>query len=313
MMKWGKTTTGKQRWRCNICEESGVRKRPDTVVTSHRNLFVSWLTGTHTLSDFATARKISRQTLHEWFTPLWVNPPTPTPVTLDRGTLIVDAISLRGRKEVVLIGRTLSRMVFWSFAQHENYESWREFFLSIAIPAVVVCDGRRGLLQALREVFPQAFIQRCVIHIVRYALSLLTQKPKYQAGVDLRVLVKRIRMIRTRRQKRRWKRAFMKWCKKYHTFLFERTYGTTNKRSWWYTHRRLRTVRSLLLHALPHMFTYIGHIYIPRTTNHVEGGINTRAKELLERHRGLPLSKQQVMIAYYLSRKQGQKPTRKFT
>lgn len=305
MVKWGKTTTGKQRWRCDVCCKSGVRKRLDTIKTSHQNLFVSWLTSTHTLSDFALSRKVSRQTIHEWFSPLWANPPEPSSITLDRGILIVDAISLRGRQDVVLIGRTLSRVIFWSFALHENYESWREFFRSIAIPAVVVCDGRRGLLQALREVFPQAATQRCIIHIIRYALSLLTQKPKYQAGVDLRILVKRILTIRTRRQKRKWRRSFMKWCKKYHTFLFERTYGMTNKRSWWYTHRKLRTVRSLLLHALPHMFTYIGHMYIPRTTNHVEGGINARAKELLERHRGLSLKKQKVMMAYYLSRKQG--------
>ena len=305
MMKWGKTNAGKQRWRCNICQKSGVRMRLDTVRASHQNLFVSWLTGTHTLEDFALSRKISRQTIHEWFSPLWVNPPIPTPVALDRGILIVDAISLRGRQDVVLIGRTLGKVVFWSFALHENYSSWKDFFLSIPIPAVVVCDGRRGLLQALREVFPQAYVQRCVIYIVRYALSLLTQKPKYKAGIDLRFLVKSILTIRTRRQKRRWRRAFMKWCKKYQAFLFERTYGETKKRSWWYTHRKLRTVRSLILHALPHMFTYIGHMYIPRTTNHVEGGINTRAKELLERHRGLPLKKQQIMMAYYLSRKQG--------
>lgn len=65
----------------------------------------------------------------------------------------------------------------------------RCFFQNIQPPKVVVCDGRRGLLQALKEVFPGATIQRCIIHIVRYARSLLTQKPRYEAGQELSQLI----------------------------------------------------------------------------------------------------------------------------
>jgi len=307
MMKWGKTSVGRQRWRCQFCKKSEIKARPDITQSAHRKLFSSWLVGTHSLSDIASTEHVSRQTLHDWFTPFWKESPILQPLALDDGILVVDAISLRGRRDVVLIGRTLTRVISWTFAEHENYASWKVFFQNIQPPKVVVCDGRRGLLQALKEVFPDATIQRCIIHIVRYARSLLTQKPRYEAGQELSQLMIRLLQVRTRRQKRRWKRRFFRWCKKYERFLSERTYGEEKKRSWWYTHKKLRTVRTLILHALPHVFTFIGHHPIPRTTNHVEGGINNRAKELRRRHRGLSLEKQQVMISFFLSSKQKEK------
>jgi hypothetical protein len=313
MMKWGKTCVGRQRWMCSFCKKSGIKIRQDITRSAHQKLFTSWLVGTHSLSDIAYTKHVSRQTLHSWFTPFWKESPEPRTVALDDGILVVDAISLRGRRDVVLIGRTLTRIIYWTFAEHENYDSWKEFFMNIQSPQVVVCDGRRGLLQALKEVYPDVTVQRCIIHIVRYARSLLTQKPRYEAGKKLSQLIIRLLRVRTRRQKRRWKRQFLRWCKKYERFLSERTYGEEKKRSWWYTHKKLRTIRTLILHALPNIFTFIGHHPIPRTTNHVEGGINNRAKELRRRHRGLPLEKQQVMISLFLSSKQGKKPTRNFT
>lgn len=305
MQKRGKTSRNKQRWFCSLCNKSSLYTRHDTTLIARRKLYLSWVRGTHTVTDIAIKNNVTRQTIHQWFIPFWKEPPRPKSVAYDDGILVVDAISLRGRRDVVLIGRTLTRVVYWSFADHENYESWKEFFQNIQPPTVVVCDGRRGLLKALKEVFPEAQIQRCVIHIVRYARSLLTQKPRYVAGQELLSLMAKLLYVRTRRQKRRWKRMFVTWCKKHRKFLTERTYGEkTEKRSWWYTHRKLRTVRSLIIHALPHLFTFIGHYPIPRTTNHVEGGINARAKELRQRHRGFSLEKQQTMIAHFLSSKQ---------
>jgi len=44
------------------------------------------------------------------------------------------------------------------------------------------------------------------------------------------------------------------------------------------------------------------HTYLPssttRTTNHIEGGINSRLKELVHRHRGLGDEQKQVFVAW---------------
>jgi len=41
----------------------------------------------------------------------------------------------------------------------------------------------------------------------------------------------------------------------------------------------VQRAHSFLLNALPHLFTFIEHPYLRRTTNHAEGGVNNRLKE----------------------------------
>jgi hypothetical protein len=69
------------------------------------------------LTEIASQQQVSRQTLNCWFAPFWKTPPKPAKVALDEGVLIIDAIGLRGRKEVVLIGRTITKIVYWCFAE----------------------------------------------------------------------------------------------------------------------------------------------------------------------------------------------------
>lgn len=151
-----------------------------------------------------------------------------------------------------------------------------------------------------------------MIHIIRQANLWLTKRPKTQAGVELRALVKQLPAIRTRRQKRGWIRSFRYWRRRHNAFLKERTYSPANPKQWWYAHRKLRAVRSLLHNSQQHLFTYVRYRQVPRTSNHVEGGVNSRLKDLLRIHRGLSPKKKQVLTAWYLAVRQGQKPTRNF-
>jgi len=230
--------------------------------------------------------KCSRRTLIRQFSQFWHScPKSNKNYKYNFGILVCDAIYLEGRKEAVLIGKTLSGIVHWLFAFRENYFSWRLFFCSIKTPKIIVCDGQKGMLSAIKDVFPQTRIQRCHFHVLHRARMLLTKNPKTIAGIKLNYIIKKLNKIRTRRQKRRWIRLFNRWNKKHDKYLKERSLGVkpSGKQTWWYTHKRLRSCRSLIKNALPCLFTYIGHHQIPRTTNHVEGGINSRLKELIRR------------------------------
>lgn len=315
MQRWGKTAASTIRFRCPCCQKSSVRKRSDVTEAARYHLFVVWLTGTKSLTEIAQSRHVSRQTLTAWFQPFRQHDPMP-PVPEEHATvLVIDGWYLESRSHCVLIGKTPHAVVFWLFAERETYGSWRLFCHCVPSPRVVVCDGQRGMRSAIRDVWPQTRIQRCVMHVFQLATARLTQRPKSDAGQALRVLMHELLLVRTRRKKRRWTRAYRRWRKRYDTFLKERTVGQQpgKKRTWWYTHKRIRSVRALLDNALPELFTYIGHPEIPRTTNHVEGGINSRLSELLYRHRGISLEKKEVLVATFLSRKQGGKPTRNFT
>lgn len=253
----------------------------------------------------------SRRTLDRKFVRFWNSYPKPNRnYKYDSGILICDAIYLEGRQEAVLIGKTLSGVVSWSFAPRENYWSWVLFFRSINYPNTIVCDGQKGMLASIEAVFPKTRVQRCHFHVLLRTRVLLTRNPKTEPGIKLKLIIKKLNKIRTRRQKRRWIREFRQWDKKYSKYLKQRSFGIkpTGKPTWWYTHKRLRACRNLISNALPHLFTYIGHYRIPRTTNHVEGGINSRLKELLHRHRGLSTPQKKILTSHFLHSKQVQKP-----
>ena len=111
--------------------------------------------------------------------------------------------------------------------------------------------------------------------------------------------------------------ARLSWLEKRHAaFLKERSYGEPKagkKRSWWYTHHNIRAARSLLRNALPHLFTFVRYPHVPRTKNHVEGGVDSRLKELTHRHRGLPQDRKQALVAEHLALKREKKPPRNVT
>jgi len=315
MQRWGKTASGKQRFRCPECKRSSIHSRRDNITRSNCRWFVDWLTGSNRLENVAGSAGITVQGLLKRFKPFWQHSPQPCMPSSSPRVLVVDGITIVKRAAVALIACDPHKRqpVSWQFVPRESYGYWQHLFLSLkaqgVMPVYTVCDGQRGLLKALVAVWPEVKVQRCIIHVIRQAKAWLTQKPQTQAGKELLALVRVLPHVHTRRQKRRWLRAYRHWLKRHEAFLKERSY---HGKCWWYTHRKLRAVRSLLTNSLPHLFTHIGHPEVPRTSNHVEGGINSRIKDLLRVHRGLLPRHQQVMVAWYLAVRQGQKPTRQF-
>jgi transposase-like protein len=229
---------------------------------------------------------------------------------------VLDGVYLSGREHVALICRTLAPQLSWQFAVRESFSSWSAFLHTLSAPDVVVVDGQKGLLAAVQWQWPEAKIQRCVVHIERLVRIKLTRHPKTVAGRELLLLAQGLFTVRTRRQRRRWLRAHRRWERRHATFLKERSYGEPTagkKRRWWYTHRNIRAARSLIRNALPHLFTFVRYPQVPRTTNHVEGGVNSRLKELVLRHRGLSPIQKQALVAAYLTQRNQKKPPRNVT
>jgi hypothetical protein len=314
MIRWGKTAKGSQRYRCGECSGTGVRTRDDLVEAKRMRLFERWLTGKSTASEAASSAGVTRRTVIRWFEPFWSDTPRPAGRIRSR-TLVVDGVSVVKRESVALLAGdpATSRPVGWAFADREFHGAWREFFLGLrgrgADPGCVVSDGQKGLIKAVREVFPGAKVQRCVVHVHRQAMAWLTRNPKTDAGRELRPIVSALLLVRTPRQRDAWLRSLRGWELKRGDFLKERTCGG---HGWWYTHRKLRAVRSLLRNAAPDLFQYVDDPAVPRTSNHVEGGLNSRIKELLRSHRGISKHQRLALVSWYLHFRL-KKPTRNVT
>lgn len=318
MQSWGKTSAGKQRFFCPLCRKSSIRTRPDLRLKIDFRIFVYWLTQTTGLVTMAKKYHVSVSNITKSFKTFWQFLPQPKSIVGNSRVLIVDGVTVVKHQLVALVvfDRIKKITLSWFYVLRESYSGWRSIFLELKSkgiePEVIVCDGQKGLIKAIYDVWPDTVIQRCLIHIHRQAKAWLTQSPKSEAGKELLCIVKNLINIETDEQKKIWLDAFNTWLNNYDDFLKEHTYHSTILKRWWYTHKKLRATRSLLKNSLDNLFIYIDDRRVPRTSNDVEGGINSRIKDLLRIHRGLKPQHQQVLVSWYLAKRQGQKPTQNY-
>lgn len=312
MQKRGKTAKGTQRWYCPWCQTSAVKTRQDTRLRYRRQLFTKWSTGFSSRATIAKTYSVNRRTITRWVTPVLQEPSSFSHHEGTSGNMILcDGLHINGRYGVLLLIRTIMHPVVCIEVLWESSDTWRNAFSFIEKPSVIVGDGQKGMIRAARMLWPSIRFQRCLVHIQRLCMIRISQHPTTKAGQELSILVSSVFSVWTRRQKRRWIRAFHRWQKRYDSVINEKLVlmYPSGRKSWRYAHSRLHAARSLLRNALPDMFTYVGHWEIPRTTNYCEGGLNAPIKELLHRHRGtLPSTKKAIVIRYLLKR--SKKPPR---
>ena len=110
------------------------------------------------------------------------------------------------------------------------------------------------------------------------------------------LLAKDLLKIKEKQEAETWVTRFTEWIKKYQEFLSEMTVDEHgNKRP---THERLLKAERSLLKLIKEntLFTYLDKEFIndfiaPSTNNRIEGGINSRLREMLRNHRGLSIER----------------------
>lgn len=314
MQRYGKTAAGTPRWYCARCRVSGTRTRLDTVVRHEWKRFIRYLTGKASISEYALEKDMARETLSRRFSHYFTLRPSWRP-PLSIHMLILDGSYIHGREHMVLIALTEHGIAYWHFVPRETTEAWRWLLMHLPRPQVVVCDGHAGLLSAVNALWPGIAIQRCHFHIAKLARHYLTLRPKTDAGREAKALIHIIPRIKTTAEENEWCAAYAEWKERHMSFLAERTYYRQDNRvRWWYTHRNLRGIRSLIDGALPHLFTHLRYAGIPNTTNHVEGGLNAIIAGKIWLHRGLNMKQKEVLVgAILIERNRRRKPTRNVT
>jgi len=270
MQKYGKTAKGAIRWYCQFCQKSSIKTRPDTKERHNRTLFSLWSTGNQNLTEVAWKKRISRETLSRKFSKYYHQELLPVaPASLEGEVLVCDGIHTDGRFEVVLIVRTKNIPIFWCAVPYESCGVWMSVFSQLPRPKAVVGDGQKGMIAAIHTVWPGIPFQRCIAHVERLVRLRVSCHPTTRAGFELLHLSMRLKTVWTRRQKRRWLRAFNHWRKTYKNTINQKTtiMLPSGRKSWRYTHGRLHSAYSLMNNSLPNLFTYVGHWDIPRTTN----------------------------------------------
>lgn len=309
MQRWGKTIQGKVRWYCPQCHKSNIKKRKDTTTRNYKVLFKRYILGSRSIFDISKEIRVSKKTINRHFEKFWKQLPTPRIITENIG-LVLDATTIVKREVVVLIAYDPIKqiVVSWQFVPRETYFAWSEFVKTLPRPQFVVSDAQKGLIRAVRETFPGIKHQRCLIHIIRRSNAWLTKNPQTKVGLELRDIVRLLSQIENLEHKETWIKMFNEWNNKNQDFLNEKKQSPYSTRKW-FVHRKIRGIRSMIINSSPYLFSFLDDPLIPKTSNYVEGGINSPIKDLIRKHRGLTGRKKMVLTAQYLLKRQVKIPT----
>lgn len=156
----------------------------------------------------------------------------------------------------------------------------------------IVCDGRKGLINA----FSNIPVQMCQFHQSAIIRRYLTKNPKLKAAKELMQVVDLMKQT----DKESFVGALEMWFEKWEDFLNERTVNQDNKKSF-YTHKRLRSAYRSIKSNLNWLFTWYDFIElkIPNTTNAIDGHF-ADLKNKLRNHNGLSKSRKMKFIDGFL-------------
>lgn len=193
--------------------------------------------------------------------------------------------SFFGRGHGIIVARCpeLKKNLYCKEITTENravYEEARRYLKSAGFNIqAVVLDAKHGI----KEVFSDLIVQICQYHQYKIVTRYLTNKPKTEAGQELKTIIG----VLTGTDERLFTALLNAWYEKWNVFLKERTYNPDGKH-WSYTHRRVRAAYRSLVTNLPYLFSYERYpeLGIPNTNNSLEGQFSNM-KRLLNNHNGL--------------------------
>ena len=178
MIRHGKTSTGRQRWRCKTCQITTLNEIDSTA--KHLDEFLAWLLGRRRQVDMPGGGRSFRRRCE----PLWQLWPFSPIIDEVHEVIFVDGIHL-GRGAVVLIAQTPDCVLGWYAARSENSRAWEALMSRIAPPALVVTDGGSGFAKACKRIWPTTRIQRCTFHAYCRIRQATTTRPKLEASRSL--------------------------------------------------------------------------------------------------------------------------------
>ncbi|PWF24457.1 IS1249 family transposase [Ancrocorticia populi] len=305
MIKSGKTAAGSQRWKCTSCRASSTAPRSDQSALTIFTTFLSYLAGKLFQAEISgnTGRGLRRRWAWCWT--------VPTPAIEITGEiydqLFIDGIYLP-YNWCLLVAHNGAHVVARQWCRRENSAAYTALLSQIPPPDLVTTDGHGGAAKALKQLWPQVPVQRCLVHVHRNNLRDLTSRPNTPAGKALLELSRRLLKVTTKEEAATWVKLLIEFNTEYGSYLKERTYAhdvpPSQRRSnqkWWYTHERDRRVyrRLASLHGKGHLFAFL-EFDTPRhkTTNPVES-FNNCLRSVLLYHRGLSQAHMITAIDWY--------------
>ena len=204
---------GYSRYFCKNCGSYFTDRRPHI---SEKNMFVwfrRWVREKQSISQIAQESGHSERTLKRYFYKVLPTCPTWQIQKREKVNLLVDGTYFTNKVCLLLYrDNNIQMTILYRLAQREGLRDLMEDLQAIKDVGIevesVTCDGAANILKAVRNVFPEAIIQRCTFHIANEVCLWLTKKPKSEAAKELRELVGYLNKVSTHEEAQLWMRAF---------------------------------------------------------------------------------------------------------
>jgi len=193
---------------------------------------------------------------------------------------------------VMVFQNTQGKLLYWKYVKYETVAGYIEGISCIKDRGInvkaIVCDGRKGLFQALFT-YP---VQMCQFHQIAIVTRYITRRPRIQASIELKDIIH----LMPNTDKESFFGMLNDWHVKWKGFIDERIISPESGKSR-YVHRRLRSAYKSLERNKRYLFTWYDHmdLDLPNTNNQLEGTF-TDLKNKLRNHNGLSRKRKEKVI-----------------
>lgn len=302
VIKRGKRNN-KQRYHCNDCFNNFSGNNKGVSESNQFVWFQKWIMERQVYKYLVRDSGMSQSSIQRLFDKYLSTAPTNVIRSKSNVHLLIDGTYFsNGLCLVLYYDYDIQYVQLFRHTNKEKYEEIKEDLENLKKMGVAVysvtCDGHKSILKAIIKVYPEAVIQRCVVHVKRQARSWLGLHPTLQVSKELLSICNKVTWLDTMEQVNDWFIYFYKWYEQNKSFINEQSLSEETGRMW-YTHKNIHSACTHIINAIPHLFSYINDKEIPKTTNQLEGYF-THLKEKLTLHRGLRFEKKKNFIKWYL-------------
>lgn len=303
---WGKTKSGKKRYRCLVCKKTRKYHLSKNRKVSVFDLFKQYVLWGFTYEILSSISGYSIRYLEGRFHKY-----------LEQEAPALPPLNQSGIKEAFLLidGLWLKRgFVLMAYRQSKNLTILhisvvgREAATKIAKDLKclisfgyrftgVVSDGGTGIVKAVNEVFPHIIHQICLAHLHRDIIAAIGRYPKDERVKELKRIADHIWLIESKEALKWWVGELNTWIDKYNRYLKERRYDIDY--NWWYIHKGVRRAVSTLKELPNTSFKFLDHPLMPKTTNEIEAQFGHLGKRWLA-HRGLKTERWENFMRWFV-------------
>lgn len=298
VVKIGKTSSGRQRYKCKTCHKTWVKKpRPNTLA---KHLWHDFIFHNQNITELSLKYRLSEKTIRNKLNNYEPPQIIPTPAEV-----IAMDVTYFGRTGGILTvinaidGKVLYSESTGSYETVYDYEKAIRFLISHGVkPKAAVIDGKKGVAEMLEGYGIK--VQMCQFHQIKIVTSCITRNPILEPNIELKNLVRNI----TRMKRETFEMATYAWKAAHISWLFQKTKLENGK--WEYTHKLTRRAIQSLISHLPYLFTFQDepNLKIPNTNNKIEG-LHSELKRRLANHRGLKKSQKIKFARIFFSERTG--------